>query len=89
MGNKRKPGTIVCDATVELNEDVSRYTTSSSLVVLWYNPALLRGLLEIQNKPFIFVKPIYKLEVVSRINKCISTTGMHQRNEPQNLTCTR
>ena len=34
MGNKRKPGTIVCDATVELNEDVSRYIFSSSLVVL-------------------------------------------------------
>ena len=28
MGNKRKPGTIVCAATVETNENVSRYITS-------------------------------------------------------------
>ena len=59
MGNKRKPGTIVCDATVELNEDVSRYIFSSSLVVLWYKPIILPGLLEIQNKPFfvMIIKP--------------------------------
>ena len=28
IGNKRKPGTIVCVATVETNEDVSRYISS-------------------------------------------------------------
>ena len=70
MGNKRKPGTIVCDATVELNEDVSRYIFSSSLVVLWYKPIILPGLLEIQNKPIF------------------RDTGMHQWNEPYNITFT-